>query len=108
MNPLLTQKIKWGVRLKNDGIVGERKQPIPGKGGRWWWSEKRESDVLAHPLSHGRHMLRFSHALVVTQILGYCGALTTNTLTPFPIVSCTLFSSTHPSAIGKYYHYPHS
>jgi hypothetical protein len=33
MNPLLTQKIEWGVRLKNDAIVGKRKQPIPGKGG---------------------------------------------------------------------------
>ena len=31
MNPLLTQKIEWGVRLKSDEIVGERKQPIPGK-----------------------------------------------------------------------------
>ena len=26
MKPLLTQKIEWGVRLKNDGIVGETRE----------------------------------------------------------------------------------
>jgi hypothetical protein len=30
MKPLVTQKIEFGVRLKNDEIVGERKQ-MPGK-----------------------------------------------------------------------------
>jgi hypothetical protein len=30
MNPLLTQKIVLRVRVKNDEIVGERKQSMPG------------------------------------------------------------------------------
>lgn len=27
---LLTKKIEWGVGLKNDEIMGEKKKPIPG------------------------------------------------------------------------------
>jgi hypothetical protein len=36
MKPLVTQKIKFGVRLENDEIVGARKQ-MPWKRRRWWW-----------------------------------------------------------------------
>jgi hypothetical protein len=40
MKPLVTQKIEFGVRLKNDEIVGERQ--MPGKGGDGGGSGERE------------------------------------------------------------------
>ena len=51
-----------GSEAKNDGIVGERKQPIPGKGGRWWWfAEKRNR--RAHSLSPSAGTCRGSPTL---------------------------------------------
>ncbi len=52
MNPLFTQKIGLGVRLKIDEIVGERKQEADGGG-----SGEREINTLAQPAD----MLRLSH-----------------------------------------------
>lgn len=40
MKPLVKQKIEFGVRLKNDEIVGERR--VPGKGGDGGGSGERE------------------------------------------------------------------
>jgi hypothetical protein len=40
MKPLVTQKIEFGVRLKNDEIVGDRQ--MPGKGGDGGGSGERE------------------------------------------------------------------
>jgi hypothetical protein len=40
MNPLLTQKIEWGVKLKNE-IVGEERRPKAGKGVDGSGSEER-------------------------------------------------------------------
>ena len=40
MKPLVRQKIEFGVRLKNDEIVGERQ--VPGKGGDGDGSGERE------------------------------------------------------------------
>jgi hypothetical protein len=45
MKPLVTQKIDFGVRLKNDEIVGERR--MPGKGGDGGGLGERESNALA-------------------------------------------------------------
>jgi hypothetical protein len=44
MKPLVTQKIEFGVRLKNDEIVGERQKPGKGDGGGLG---ERESNPLA-------------------------------------------------------------
>ena len=47
MKPLVTQKIEFGVRLKNDEIVGER-QRDPGKEMVVVWG-KEKSNALAQP-----------------------------------------------------------
>jgi hypothetical protein len=49
MNPLLTQKIEWGVRLKNDEIVGERNSQYPGKEVDGGGSGKRETERARSP-----------------------------------------------------------
>ena len=102
MNPLLTQKIEWGVRLKSDEIVGERKQPIPGKEVDGGGSGERETK-RAHSSSLGRQMPQLSHGLTDTG---------TELMRSRPehlryfLSICTWFWSIHPPAIGKYYHYP--
>ena len=59
MKPLVKQKIEFGVRLKNDEIVGERKQ-MPGKGGDGGGLGERESKRTRSIPSVGRHMPRLS------------------------------------------------
>ena len=106
MNPLLTQKIEWGVRLKSDEIVGERKQPVPGKGGRWWWfGEKRNRRA------HSPSLPRPAHAAVLPRSRSDTDtglARSQRTHLRYFLLICTWFSSTHPPAIGKYYYHPHS
>jgi len=45
MKPLVTQKIEFGVRLKNDEIVGETQKPGKGDGGGL--GEREKSNALA-------------------------------------------------------------
>jgi hypothetical protein len=56
MNPLPAQKIEFGVKMKNDEIVGEKQQPTPEKGvnggGSWRRGIKRAHSAFF--LSAGR------------------------------------------------------
>jgi hypothetical protein len=57
MKPLVTQKIKFGVRLKNDEIVGETRETNSRERRRWWWfGEKRKRTRSLSIPSVGRHM----------------------------------------------------
>jgi hypothetical protein len=47
-------------------VVGERKQPIPGKGYRWWWFAEEKNPTRSLTLTLGWHMPWLSHALLVT------------------------------------------
>jgi hypothetical protein len=108
MNPLLTQKIEWVGRLKIDEIVGERRQPIPGKGVRWWWfGEKGKSTrSLSLTLPRPAYAATFprppSSAHTNVEL-----ARSLRVHLRYFLLICTLFWSTHPPAIGKYYHYLH-
>jgi hypothetical protein len=57
MNPLLTQKIEWGVRLKMGEIVGEREKAnmrergVDGSG-----SEERGIEKTVRSSFRGRHI----------------------------------------------------
>ena len=44
MKPLVTQKIEFEVRVKDDEIVGERNNALER---RWWWFGKEKSNALA-------------------------------------------------------------
>ena len=48
MKPLVTQKIEFGVRLKNDEIVGERQSP--GKEMVVVWGKEKSNALAQHSL----------------------------------------------------------
>jgi hypothetical protein len=53
MKPLVTQKIEFGVRLKNDEIVGERQMPGKGGDGGGWGEREIKRARSAFPPSAG-------------------------------------------------------
>jgi hypothetical protein len=103
MNPLLTQKIEWGVRLKNDEIVGERTASTRERRSMVVVRGKEKGNALADPLSVGRQMPRLSHGLIDTDTRL---ARSRQIHLRYFLSIGTLFSSTHPPAIGRYHHYP--
>lgn len=65
---------------------------------------KGKRNALTHPHSLGRQMPQLSHGLTDTDT--ELARSPPEHLRYFLLI-CTWFWSTHPPAIGKYYHYPH-
>jgi hypothetical protein len=65
MNPLLTQKIEWGVWLKNDGC-GREKTANTRERRSMVVVRRKKKPTRSLTLTLGRHMPWLSHALLVT------------------------------------------
>ena len=64
MNPLLTQKIEWGVRLKMTGLWARENSQYPGKEVDGGGSRKKETDALTHSHPRLAHAVALPRSLV--------------------------------------------
>jgi hypothetical protein len=67
-------------------------------------SQKKETEALAHSHPRPAHAVALPHSSDIDTEL----ARSQRTDLHYFLLICTWFSSTHPPAIGKYYHYPRS
>jgi len=105
MNPLLTQKIEWGVRVKMGEIVGERKTAS---------TRERRSMVVVRRKEKTRLLILDCPAAGTSRVSPtYFNDTDTRRVRSQPqhsryfLSTYTSFSSRHPPAIGKCYQYTH-